>query len=402
MSLIDKLPKKLTQAVGKLWLKTTNASPEICLIGGIACGAGALILVGVNTWKHKERLNADLDAIRPYTTEFVPVTEEEEKKLSKKQIKKIVTDPDDGKKYLPVPLKREKRTDWMNEQLMARRIDFTKDILKTYGVPVILEVASGVLIWKGRTILRDKLSAMTAAYAALSEAYRKYCNKNVDEQTALGYDVEEHVDENGKVEKVIKPNANGGLNPFGFWLNDGFYDENGNTIWRNNVWCDHCRDKNQLIFIVKQEQEQSTRELRTIGYWRLENTMLRRGMPPKEAAKFHDYGKVAKAGEENLDSIAVLEDDDQLEVNQGFIDSFSSQNICYINPNVDGYIGYINDELEKYDMRYGFSAQKELPYKSFNREANRLIERHHQEQMERMIFNSMSDSGKRRMAKILK
>ena len=41
MGIIDKLPKKLTRAVGKAWLKTKKVSPEICVIGGMVCGAGA-------------------------------------------------------------------------------------------------------------------------------------------------------------------------------------------------------------------------------------------------------------------------------------------------------------------------------------------------------------------------
>ena len=409
MSLIDKLPKKLTTTMGKLWLKTQKASPEICVIGGMACGIGALVLVGVKTWKHKEKLESDQKAIESYTTTFLPVNEEEEKDLTKKQAKRIIVDEKTGNKMLPVKIPYKNLIDSEKEHLIANRIDFAKDIVKVYWLPASLEIASIVLIWKGRSILRKDLSAMTAAYAAAMEAYRKYrervvekYGKQADEELLLGYDKEERVDENGNVETVYKPGKAGSLNPYGFWFNGGYYDENGNCVWRNDVWSSHYRDRNQLLLIVKQEQEQANREARTIGYWRLENTMLRLGQPPKEAAKFHDYGFVNKDGKDIHISFGVLDDDDQLEVNKGFTSPFHSQDICYINPNCVEYIGYINDELEKYDMRYGYAAQKDLPYKSFNREANRLIQQYNKEEMGRMIFNGMSDRGKRKMAKILK
>lgn len=410
MGLIDKLPKGLTRAVGNLWLKTKKSSPEICVISGIVCGAGALVLVGINTWKNKDKISDQVKVVKAYTTEYVEIDEETAKDLNKAQAKKVITNAATGNMLVPVKIPYKNMTKEHKEQLASENLTLAKDILVTYGPPLLLEGASIFLIWKGRTILRKNLSAMTAAYAALTEAFRKYrqrvadkYGKEVDEEMALGYKVEERVDENGNVEKVVTPEANGNLNPFGFWLNGGFFDDvAGEYICRNDKWWDNCKDKNQLILMVKNEQEQATRELRTIGYWRLGDTMKRLGYPPKEARKFYDYGKVYKEGGENRVSFGVLDDDDQLMCNKGFTNSFCSQNVCYINPNVDGYIGYINDELEKYDFRYGRCAKKELPYKSYKREANKLIERYNTELMERMVFNKMSDSGKRRMAKIIK
>ena len=407
MSILNKLPKSLTRAFGKAWLKTKKASPEICVIGGIVCGAGALVLVGVNTWKHKDNLQKSAKKARNWTETLIEVTEEEKKKLKKKDLKRIQTN-EDGKEMLPVKVyvDQDSMTESQKNALMAARIDFAKDIVKAYWLPVTLEVGSVFLIWKGRTILRKNLSAMTAAYAAMAEAYRKYrqrvvdrYGKEADEELALGYSIEEHVDEDGNVEKVVKMKPEDNLNPYGFFLNEGYFNEvTGEWYWHNEAWA--RKSKLEKLQMVRQEQDTATWELRTIGYWRLENTMLRLGVDPKEAAKFHDIGKVWTEGSDNTVEFGVLEGKYQLAVNKGFTDSYCSQADCYINPNVDGYIGYINDNLEKYDRRYGRHADGDAPYRSFNLEADKLIRRYNKEKAEQLIFNNMSDRAKRKWSKI--
>jgi len=407
MSILDKLPKKFTRAMGKAWLKTKKASPEICVIGGIVCGAGALVLVGVNTWKHKDNLQKSAKKARNWTETLIEVTEEEKKKLKKKDLKRIQTN-EDGKEMLPVKVyvDQASMTESQKNALFAAKIDFAKDIVKAYWLPVTLEIGSVFLIWKGRTILRKNLSAMTAAYAAMAEAYRKYrqrvadrYGKDVDEELALGYSVEEHVDEDGNVEKVVKMKPDGNLNPYGFFLNEGYFNEAiGEWFWHNEAWA--RKSKLEKLQMIRQEQDTATWELRTIAYWRLENTMLRLGVDPKEAAKFHDIGKVWKEGADNVVEFCVLEGEDQLMVNKGFTDSYCSQADCYINPKGAEYIGYIDAELEKYDRRYGRHADGDAPYRSFNLEADKLIRRYNKEKAEQLIFNNMSDRAKRKMAKI--
>lgn len=407
MSILNKLPKSLTRAFGKAKLKVSKASPEICVVGGIVCGAGALVLVGVNTWKNKDKLQKSAKKARNWTETLIEVTEEEKKKLKKKDLKRIEIN-EEGKEMLPVKVyaDHDSMTESQKQALMAARIDFAKDVVKAYWLPVTLEAGSIFLIWKGRTILRDRLGAMSAAYAAMAEAYRKYrqrvaerYGKEADEEMALGYSVEEHVDEDGNVEKVVKMDPDGNLNPYGFFLNEGYFNEvTGEWYWHNDAWS--RKSKIEKLQMVRQEQDTATWELRTIGYWRLENTMLRLGVDPKEAAKFHDVGKVWKEGADNVVEFGVLEGKYQLAVNKGFTDSYCSQADCYVNPNVDGYIGYINDDLEKYDRRYGKHADGDAPYKSFNLEADKLIRRYNKEKAEQLIFNNMSDRGKRKWAKI--
>lgn len=407
MSILNKLPKSLTRAFGKAKLKVSKASPEICVIGGMACGAGALVLVGVSTWKNKEQLQKSAKKARNWTETMIEVTEETRKQLKKRELKKIVVD-EEGNEKVPVRVYVDEKsmTEAQRNALFAARIDFAKDIVKTYWLPVTLEIGSVFFIWKGRTILRKRLGAMSAAYAAMAEAYRKYrqrvaekYGKDVDEELALGYSMEEHVDEDGNVEKVVKMKPEDNLNPYGFFLNDGYFNEvTGEWYWQNHKWC-HMSKPEKILFI-RQLQEDATRDLRTIGFWRLEDTMIQAGIDPKTAAKFRDIGKVWKEGSDNIVEFGVLEGEYQLAVNKGFTDSYCSQADCYINPNVDGYIGYINDQLEKYDRRYGKHADGDAPYRSFNLEADKLIRRYNKEKAEQLIFNNMSDRGKRKYAKI--
>lgn len=407
MNIIDRLFKPLTRAVGKLWLRTKKASPEICVIGGMACGVSALVLVGVNTWRNKEQIQRSAKKARNWTEVMTDITEEEKKKLKKKHLKKLITS-EEGTQQLPIRVydNPDTMTEAQRNALFAARVDFAKDIVKAYWLPATLEIGSIFFIWKGRTILRKNLASMTAAYAAMTEAYRRYrqrvaekYGKETDEALALGYSVEERVDESGNVEKVIKATPEDNLNPYGFFLNDGYFNEvTREWYWQNHEWS--RRKKADKLMLIRQEQETATWELRTKGYWRQEDSMLRLGCDPKEAAKFHDIGKVWKEGSDNSVEFGVLESKYQLAVNKGFTDPYCSQDTCYINPNVDGYIGYIDDHLEKYDRRYGKHANGDAPYVSFNLEASKLLRRYNKEKAEQLIFNNMSDRGKRKMAKI--
>lgn len=405
MNLTSILPQKLTRACGKLWLKTKKASPEICVIGGIVCGAGALVLVGVQTWKNKDILTQDANNIKAlkaaaYETLDLENREDVEVECVKDGRKTKVSCPTIAKKE---PTKEELEALWKG------RLAFAIDIGKAYWLPIALEVGSMVLIWKGRTILRKDLSAMTALYAGAVKKYMDYRKKvaekigaEEEQKLAFGYSTEDVVDENGNVETRIKPEQNGNRNPFGTWWNEGDYTEdNKELIWRNFVWKE---DKKEDLWRIKEEQETATRDLRTIGYWRYGDSLKRLGYSPKFYNKFHHIGKVYVEGGENKVDFGVLEGPRQLPCNRGFTDSFCSQNICYINPNIegDGYIGYIDDEIEKYDFRFAKDAPYEIPYKSYFREANRLIEQYNKEKLEQRIFNGMSDKAQRKWAKILK
>lgn len=383
-----KLPEKLTRFVGHLFLKTKKISPELCVVGGIVAGGAAIVMVGVKTFKNKDTIVADTDSIRAIKYE----TKEE-----------IVTVSGDNEAHNEVKtslVKKVTLTEEDKKQLWARRIDLGKDILKIYWVPGLLAVGSVGMIWGGRTMLRKELSAATMAYATLLETFGQYRKKvaevigeDKEQEIAAGYTMKEIVDEaTGKVEKVpvVDPQAN--LSQYGFWFDEGHFDkETGEWAWRNFV-----HDRNKLVNRMKvvELEEKYTRNLRTNGYVFLEDVALDFGIDPDEAKKWHDIGWVWKEGDENRVEFGVLETKWQLPVNKGFCDDSCSQNKCFVNPNVDGYIGYVRDDFKKYDFRYGYGNKG---YTSIRREFVNVIDRYNKEKMEQKVFNAMSPRGKRRI-----
>ena len=401
MNLLSKLPGKLTRTLGKLWLKTKHISPEICTVTGIACGVGAIVLVGVKTWKNKQTMENDLDGIKVYTTKFEPAPET----ISEKDAKKLVKHPETGETLLPVHRVYKSLDEAEKKQLWARRIDFAKDICKIYWIPAVLGVSSIGLIWGGRTILRKELSAVTAAYATLLESYRQYREKvakvigsDKEQELANGYYIAKNFDaeeEEFKSKPVIDKEEN--LSQYGFWFDEGDFDKETQTwTWRNDVF-NHGKPSSAKIanrLKVVELQDKYTFKLRTIGYAWLEDLALEFGIDPDEAKKFHDVGWVYKEGSENRVELGVLESVWQLNVNRGFCDDRCSQQVCFINPNVDGYIGYIRSDFKKYDKRYGSGKKKQ---ESTKRRFAKILYDYREDQMENMIFNAMSENGKRRL-----
>lgn len=383
-----KLPGKLTRFVGQMLLKTKKISPELCVIGGIVAGGAAIVMVGVKTFKNKETIVSDAVAIRSIKYEF------------KEETVTVFGDNEAHNEVKTALAKKATLTDDEKKQLWARRIDFGKDILKIYWVPGLLAVGSAGMIWGGRTMLRKELSAATMAYATLLETFTQYRKKvaevigdEKEQEIAAGYTMRDIVDEaTGKVEKVpvVDPQAN--LSQYGFWFDEGHFDkETGEWAWRNMT-----HDRNKLVNRMKvvELEEKYTRQLRTVGYAWLEDVALEFGIDPDEAKKWHDIGWVWKEGDENRVEFGVLDTKWQLPVNKGFCDDSCSQNKCFINPNVDGYIGYIRDDFKKYDFRYGYGNKG---YTSIRREFVNVIDRYNKEKMEQRVFNAMSPRGKRKI-----
>jgi hypothetical protein len=383
-----KLPEKLTRFVGQMLLKTKKISPELCVVGGIVAGGAAIVMVGVKTFKNKETIVSDATAIRSVKYEV------------KDEIVTITGENEAHNEVKTSLVKKVTLTEEEKKQLWARRIDFGKDILKIYWVPGLLAVGSVGMIWGGRTMLRKELSAATMAYATLLETFTQYRKKvaevigdEKEQELAAGYTMQDIVDEaTGKVEKlpVVDPQAN--LSQYGFWFDEGHFDkETGEWAWRN-----FKHDRNKLVNRMKvvELEEKYTRQLRTVGYAWLEDVALDFGIDPDEAKKWHDIGWVWKEGDENRVEFGVLDTKWQLPVNKGFCDDSCSQNKCFINPNVDGYIGYVRDDFKKYDFRYGYGNKG---YTSIRREFVNVIDRYNKEKMEQRVFNAMSPRGKRRI-----
>ena len=364
MKLPIKLPQGLTRTVGKLWLKTKNARPEISIGAGIVCGAAAMVMVGVKTWKGKETLSEDMKALKGATKKSIQ--------------KEAESNPD-----VALMSEEERRKHFGNfVGILA------KDICKIYWIPVVLGVSSAGLVWGGRTLLRKELSAMSAAYAALSESYNRYRQRVIaeygaekDQEFQYGYKMVEAVDsETGEVTKVPMIDKEANLSAYAFWFNEGeFNKDTGTYIWKNYKF---DRDSHVNRMKVIEEQNNATYELNAYGYVTLEDVALRFGIDPETAGKWHDYGWIWQPDRQNIVEFGVLEGPHQLEVNKGFTSNSCSQNFCLINPNVDGYIGFIREDLRKYDRRYG---KGEREHTSIKRQMLKVINQRHAEEMGRMI-----------------
>lgn len=330
-----KLPQGLTRFAGKLWLKTKNASPEIFVVCGIVAGGAAVATAVVQTWKGKDTLEEDVKIIKANTKAGSEKAHEEHPEWP-------MMLEEDRKKYLA------KRTGIL-----------AKDILKIYWLPITLSLSSAGLIWGGRTMLRKELSAMAAAYAALSESYNRYRTRVIeefgeekDQEFQYGYKMVDAIDsETGEVSKrpIIDKEAN--LSEYGFWFDEGDFNKDlGEYTWKNYKF---DRSKLQNRMRVIEAQNNFTHDLATRGYVFLEDVALFFGVDPKTASKWHNYGWVWQEGRRNIVELGVLEGPYQLEVNKGFTNDRCSQNVCLINPNCDGYIGFVRDDYKKYDFRYG-------------------------------------------------
>lgn len=258
MKLPVKLPQPVTRALGKLWLKTRKASPEICVISGIVCGGAALVMVGVKTWKNKETLETDISLIKDRKETIKGAKENDNQEL-------VVSE---------------------KKELRKQTFALGKDIAKTYWIPVLLGAGSVGLIWGGRTMLRRELSAVTSAYALLMESYKQYRQRVVedlgvekDQEYAYGVKMVDAVDsETGEVSRRALVDKKPIASPYSAWFCEGDWDDaNSRWLWRNPYWQDNwLLNRNHLVCI----QNAANDQLRADGFIFLNRVREMLGLPP--------------------------------------------------------------------------------------------------------------------------
>lgn len=361
MNLINKIPKPVTRFFGRMLLKTKHVSPELCILAGLGCSGAALVMVGVKTWKNKDILEEDAKRVASITKRLDKVDETKEAELTEKQKKQIITN-DDGVKFIYTKVARSEMSDEQKKALLARRIDFAKDICKTYWMPFVLGTGSVLLIWGGRTKLRHDLTAMTALYTTAVESYRKLYNKIKEEygeekaqELAYGVKMEERIDaETGEIEKhpVVKKGGNTSI--YAFMFDAGEFDEDsGEWIWKNHEWSE---DKTANFLMVRAAEDNATREVISRGWYALGE--LKKELGAKPGPGDWRVGWWYKPGQDNKVELRVFDDRYQLPFNKGFADPDNRQKVCLIDPNVDGCIDFIFNDIEKYDFRCGRRAKK--------------------------------------------
>ena len=332
-----KIPTKLTQAAGKILWKTRKASPEICLVSGLVLGGAAIVIGCVNTWKNKDKLTNDIqriDEVKALCTEQTDDVTSEEILVSEEE-KRV-----------------EVRKAW---------IIFFKDTAHAYWLPFVLVISSAGLVLGGHKLLRKELSSLTAAYALLTDRFKKYRERVVldqgidkDREYLFGKSddlVITHDDGNGKTEVLKSPGHWSNISPYAFWFDEGVWDdEECRWKWRNKMW---DQNKNRCINNLRRIQNAANDRLTIQGWLKLNDVLRMLGAPLTATGEHVGWVKNSLMGGDGFIDFGVFPEfcggQRQLPVNRSFLDLDSYQKSALLDFNVDGPIDYIFDDIYEYD-----------------------------------------------------
>lgn len=151
LAVFGKVSATVMKVGGKALLKCKKASPEILLVGGIACVVGAVVTGIIATKKACDDANiADLhDEIEDLSDELKDSQDKEEKKDIRRALLK---------KY------------WKLARKYARK----------YAIPFALTVAAIVMMLASHGILKTRYLGTVAAYTALDESSKDYGTDSVE------------------------------------------------------------------------------------------------------------------------------------------------------------------------------------------------------------------------------
>ena len=176
-----KIAAKAGVAAGKTGLKLKQASPELMLAGGLIAGAAAIVTACIATKKVVEEktvatAQADLDKIQKNADGAI-------KQLDDGDYSRLVgyDNIDDCKKDIDKNRKIESLR-------VYRHLIF--ELLKKFGLPVILFILSVGLILGSHGILKKRYVSTTLAYGALDEAFKDYRRRV---QESVGEEKEKHL-----------------------------------------------------------------------------------------------------------------------------------------------------------------------------------------------------------------
>lgn len=289
----------ITRGFGRGGLRIKNARPEIFMGLGIVAGIGTVVFACVQTLKVEEVLDktkADLNKIN--------TTHEE---------KPEVYSAEDRQKDLVTVYAR---TGWA--------------FIKLYGPPAALGAVSTALIIYGNRVLRKENAALTAAYMALSESFKKYRErviKDLGEEKNREYlygtkreqivDVDEDGNETVR-EELVQSQPN--ISIYAKYFNES------NPNWR--------RSPEINLAFLRGAQQQANDELHARGHLFLNRVYQILGMPETEFGQY--VGWIVGNGDSAIDFGIYQRDNED---NQAFILGFARS--ILLDFNVDGPISDI-------------------------------------------------------------
>lgn len=329
---VPRIPSAVSNLFWKAAHKFQKVRPEIGLIGGLAAGAATIIFVGVETWKHKDRLSNDIQEIRKLHT----------------------YDPDKAIEENPdaVLITEEERQTRLRHAYMR----MGKDICVAYWKPMACGGTSLFLIVGSHKLLRQRLGEMSVAYTALLHAYNKYrqnviadVGKEKNQEYEYGVTYEDRIDaETGEVTKHASVNKERIASCYAVYLNEGdFDDDTGRWLWRNTLYSSNRSD---FVRKIRMAQYECNNMLTRRGYLFLNEARFQLRLPPVKDGWI--VGWVRHDGDSFVD-FGVFPDymngQFQLPINRQFLDYQSGQRYPLIDFNVDGDITYIFDDIYEYD-----------------------------------------------------
>ena len=202
----------------------------------------------------------------------------------------------------------------------------TGDMVKLYGAPVLLAVASISSILAAHGIMRRRNAALVAAYGVLETAFSNYRDRvreaiGEDREQELYYGVRETVvvqESTGKKTKV-KDGSNGPLSPYSL-----LFDES-NINWEPEA------GTNKTFLLIKQQHFNDMLFVR--GHLFLNDVHRALGFPETKAGQAVGWVYNSEKGDGHVDLGIYIPDSD---VKRDFINGHE-RNI-WLNPNVDGVI----------------------------------------------------------------
>ena len=201
----------------------------------------------------------------------------------------------------------------------------TGDIVKLYGAPVSLALASIASILAAHGIMRRRNAALVAAYGVLETAFANYRERvrevvGEEREKELYYGVREvtEVSESGK-KKITKNGAQGPLSPYAL-----LFDES-NKYWEPEA------GTNKTFLLIKEKHFNDMLFMR--GHLFLNDVHRALGFPETKAGQAVGWVYDSERGDGFVDlGIYVPESD----VKRDFINGWEPN--IWLNPNVDGVI----------------------------------------------------------------
>lgn len=213
-----------------------------------------------------------------------------------------------------------------NVEIVKAYLDNTGDIVKLYGAPVMLALASLASILAAHGIMRRRNAALVAAYGVLEAAFSNYRERvsdaiGEDRERELYYGIQEvQVEQEGTKKKTtIKDGSAGPLSPYAL-----LFDES-NINWEPEA------GTNKTWLLIKQQHFNDMLNMR--GHLFLNDVHRSLGFPETKAGQAVGWVADSEKGDGFVD-LGIFEPDS--DVKRDFINGHE-RNI-WLNPNVDGVI----------------------------------------------------------------